>query len=285
MTYRGRFAPSPTGPLHSGSLVAAVASFLDARANGGHWWLRIDDIDPPRHDLNSFISIPECLRIHGLHWDNDTLQQSKRQEVYEAYLDQLKGEGLLFTCVCTRLTLGKLGQCEADCASRTHSEGSLRFNVPSDAPQSIDDLILGQQTASERPNNFVVKRKDGAISYQLATAVDDLDEAYTHIIRGADLLESSFRQKAIQQVLKRPSPQYGHVPIVTDSEGYKLSKQNGARGIDIRRPVQNLRDALSFLRQPAPPEAVEHIADVLEFAQEHWDTSALSPESCNFLPR
>jgi glutamyl-Q tRNA(Asp) synthetase len=205
--------------------------------------------------------------------------------VYEAYLDQLTGEGLLFTCVCTRLSLGKLGQCETDCASRTHSEGSLRFNVPSDAPQSIDDLVLGQQTASELPNNFVVKRKDGAISYQLATAVDDLDEGYTHIIRGADLLESSFRQKAIQQVLKRPSPQYGHVPVLTDSEGYKLSKQSGAQGIDVRRPVQNLRDALSFLRQPTPPEPVEHIADVLKFAQEHWDTSALSTVSCNFLPR
>ena len=285
MIYRGRFAPSPTGPLHNGSLVAAVASFLDARASGGNWWLRIDDIDPPRQDLNSFISIPECLRIHGLHWDNDILLQSKRHKVHEAYLNQLKDEGLLFTCVCTRLSLGKLGQCETDCASQTHSEGSLRFNVPSHAPQSIDDLVLGQQTASELPNNFVVKRKDGAISYQLATAVDDLDEGYTHIIRGADLLESSFRQKAIQQVLKRPSPQYGHVPIVTDSGGYKLSKQNGARGIDVRRPVQNLRNTLSFLGQPEPPEAVKHITDVLEFAQEHWDISALSAVSCNFLPR
>ena len=247
--------------------------------------MRIDDIDPPRHDLNSFISIPECLRIHGLHWDNDILLQSKRHEVYEGYLDRLKDEGLLFTCVCTRLTLGKLGQCETDCASRTHSEGSLRFTVPSDAPKSLDDLVLGQQTASQLPSNFVVKRKDGAISYQLATAVDDLDEGYTHIIRGADLLESSFRQKAIQQVLKRPSPQYGHVPIVTDSEGYKLSKQNGARGIDVHRPAQNLRDTLSFLRQPAPPEAIQHVADVLEFAQERWDTSALPAVSCNFLTR
>ena len=273
--YKGRFAPSPTGPLHFGSLVAALASFLDARFNQGTWQVRLDDIDPPRHDRSSFQTIPDCLEQHGLLWDNDLILQSSRKETHEFYIGELRRAGHIFTCICTRTTLGPLGQCQADCSEKQHEQGSIRLHL-SDAPApNFTDLVLGPQIPTLMPKNFVMKRRDGLIAYQLATAVDDIDEGYTHIIRGSDLLDSTFRQMAIHEALGKLSPRYGHLPLVTDSLGNKLSKQAGAQAVDVARPVANLRLALDFLNQPSPPTTAKSIDEVLHFATEHWRLSQL----------
>ncbi len=273
--YKGRFAPSPTGPLHFGSLVAALASYLDARAHKGVWQLRLDDIDPPRHDPSSFTSIPNCLEQHGLHWDNDMIMQSKRRDVHESYISSLSADCRVFTCVCTRATLGHLGQCESDCQVSQHDEGSRRLALTEETPTGFHDLVLGSQAPTDMPQNFVVKRRDGLIAYQLATAVDDIDEGYTHVIRGGDLLDSTFRQVAIHNALGRISPQYGHLPIATDPMGNKLSKQSGAPAIDTKKPVENLRSALTFLNQIAPPLSCKTPKDVLAFSSDHWDLACI----------
>ena len=274
--YKGRFAPSPTGPLHFGSLVAALASFLDARFNQGTWQVRLDDIDPPRHDRSSFQAIPDCLEQHGLLWDNDLILQSRRKEAHESCISELRRAGHIFTCICTRITLGPLGQCQADCSEKQHEQGSIRLHL-SDAPApNFTDLVLGPQIPTLMPKNFVMKRRDGLIAYQLATAVDDIDEGYTHIIRGSDLLDSTFRQMAIHEALGKLSPRYGHLPLVTDSLGNKLSKQAGAQAVDVARPVANLRLALDFLNQPSPPTTAKSIDEVLHFATEHWRLSQLN---------
>lgn len=275
--YSGRFAPSPTGPLHLGSLITAVASYLDARASGGSWRLRIDDIDPPRHDQTSFESIPSCLQAHGLTWDGDVIRQSLRRSTHDQYLKELEHQGLTFTCVCTRTSLGSLGQCEADCSSRRHRTGSVRFKVPDDLPNILDDLILGSRVTPRLPANFVIRRRDGLIAYQLATAVDDLDELYTHVIRGADLLESGYRQMAIQSALGRQSPRYGHIPILYDQQGNKLSKQTGAAPVDIQTPDQNLKFALRFLNQSTALSDTSSVRDILEHAIDHWNPKAIAP--------
>ena len=274
--YKGRFAPSPTGPLHFGSLVAALASFLDARFNQGTWQVRLDDIDPPRHDRSSFQAIPDCLEQHGLLWDNDLILQGRRKEAHESCISELRRAGHIFTCICTRTTLGPLGQCQADCSEKQHEQGSIRLHL-SDAPApNFTDLVLGPQIPTLMPKNFVMKRRDGLIAYQLATAVDDIDEGYTHIIRGSDLLDSTFRQMAIHEALGKLSPRYGHLPLVTDSLGNKLSKQAGAQAVDVARPVANLRLALDFLNQPSPPTTAKSIDEVLHFATEHWRLSQLN---------
>lgn len=269
--YKGRFAPSPTGPLHFGSLIAALASFLDARSHKGVWQVRLDDLDPPRHDLTSFESIPNCLEHHGLYWDNEIILQSSRREAHESYIRNLTAAGRVFVCRCTRATLGHFGQCESDCKVRQNEGGSLRLALTDETTCGFVDLILGQQIPTEMPKNFVVKRRDGLIAYQLATAVDDVDEGYTHIIRGRDLLNSTFRQIAIQKTLDKPSPRYGHLPLATDSRGNKLSKQSGAPALDTANPVQNVRSALGFLNQTSPPASCRTLKDLLDFATEHWD--------------
>lgn len=269
--YKGRFAPSPTGPLHFGSLVAALASYLDARAHEGIWQLRLDDIDPPRHDPTSFTRIPNCLEQHGLYWDNNVIMQSKRREAHESYISALSADGRVFRCLCTRATLGHLGQCESDCQLSQHNEGSWRLALSEEALSGFNDLVLGSQAPADMPQNFVVKRRDGLLAYQLATAVDDIDEGYTHIIRGSDLLGSTFRQMAIHSALGQTSPKYGHLPIATDPLGNKLSKQSGASAIDTKTPVENLRSALAFLNQTPPPPSCKTPTDLLTFGAEHWD--------------
>ena len=262
-----------------GSLVAALGSFLDARSHEGEWYLRIDDIDPPRHDKASFGSIPRCLESHGLTWDGPIIFQSQRREAHEDTLSKLRNAGHLFDCLCTRATLGELGACVMDCRDRKDIEGSVRFHVPTDAPGRIKDLFLGEQHRSALPSNFIDKRRDRLIAYQLATAIDDLDEGYTHVIRGADLLESSLRQMMLHQTLGRLSPEYGHLPIVTDQSGNKLSKQTGARAIDTDTPNANLRRALAFLGQPTPPQDVDCVEDILQLATVNWRRNALNSKN------
>lgn len=274
--YIGRFAPSPTGPLHAGSLVAALASYLDARAHNGQWLVRIDDIDPPRAVPDADHLILECLRAHGLHADQTVSYQSTHSDAYDTALSALAAADLLFHCRCTRANLGPLGTCVRDCgvapASKPSADTSLRVKVDPDVIITFDDLIRGPQrfTLGQQISNFIVRRRDGLYAYQLAAAVDDAAPSVSHVIRGSDLLDSTPRQIYLQQHLQLGSPQYGHLPVVTDADGNKLSKQSGATALNNDVAVANLRAALAVLGQPAPPESLIGPEAVLGWSIANW---------------
>ena len=276
--YRGRFAPSPTGPLHAGSLVAALASFLDARHQGGVWRMRFDDIDPPRAVEGSERDIIAALRGHGLHWDGPILYQSEHSERYESALETLWQLGYLFRCICTRTTLSSGGSCGQDCRNADHPATlghSLRVRVIPERLQNFTDRFMGEQAVATEgvPADFIVKRRDGLFAYQLAAAVDDALPHVTHVVRGDDLLTSTHWQRWLQQLLGLTSPHYAHVGVVCDHAGNKLSKQTGAEALNVSDAAENLRDALRHLRQPPPPASAKTVIDLLGFAIEHWSTS------------
>ena len=276
--YRGRFAPSPTGPLHAGSLVAALASFLDARHQGGVWRVRFDDIDPPRAVEGSERNIIAALRGHGLHWDEPILYQSERSERYESALQTLWQLGYLFRCICTRTTLSSAGTCGQDCRNADYPATlghSLRVRVIPERLQNFTDRFMGEQAVATGgvPTDFIVKRRDGLFAYQLAAAVDDALPNFTHVVRGDDLLTSTHRQRWLQQLLGLTSPNYAHVGVVCDHAGNKLSKQTGAEALNVSAAAENLRDALRHLRQQPPPASAKTVIDLLGFAIEHWSTS------------
>jgi len=279
MEYVGRFAPSPTGPLHAGSLLAALASFLDARSARGRWLLRIDDIDPPREVSGSVGWIEQTLAAHGLHPDGTCDFQSSHREAYDAALQTLVQGGHLFHCYCTRTTLGAHGCCIRDCAGQSdparqdgRQGASLRVKVPKDTIITFDDVILGRQTFAlgATLSDFIVKRRDGLYAYQLAAAVDDAAPGISHVMRGKDLLDSTPRQQFLQRCLSLESPQYGHLPVLTDSHGVKLSKQTGAMAVDNNNPAGNIREALKQLGQAIPPMDLTSVEDLLSFATRHW---------------
>jgi len=274
-SYRGRFAPSPTGPLHAGSLVAALASFLDARHRGGVWRLRFDDIDPPRAVAGSERDIIAALRGHGLHWDEPILYQSEHSERYESALQILWQLGYLFRCICTRTTLSSAGTCGQDCRNADHPATlahSLRVRVIPERLQNFTDRFMGEQAVATGgvPADFIVKRRDGLFAYQLAAAVDDGLPHFTHVVRGNDLLTSTHRQRWLHQLLGQASPHYAHVGVVCDHAGNKLSKQTGAEALNVSDAAENLRNALRHLRQPLPPASAKTVIDLLSFASEHW---------------
>ncbi len=277
--YSGRFAPSPTGPLHAGSLIAALASYLDARAAGGQWLLRIDDIDPPRAMAGATERIVACLHAHGLIHDAAIRYQSERNQAYDAALATLAEHGHTFHCSCTRRSLGPTGDCVADCATRetpTEPQTSVRIRVPKDWHDRFDDALLGTQHTAlgASCSNFILKRRDGLYAYQLACAVDDGAPDISHVIRGADLLSSTHRQRWVQTCLGLTPPVYGHLPVVTDPAGNKLSKQTGAPPLDNDAAAANLRRALSFLGQPEPPPDAD-VAQILSTAVMHWSPAAI----------
>ena len=209
--YSGRFAPSPTGPLHAGSLVAALASFLDARHHNGQWQLRIDDIDPPRAVAGSIDAITDALLAHGLRWDGPILYQSHSSPRYDSALDKLQSWGWLFRCVCTRATLDADGCCGQHCEDHNiglETAHSLRVKVVPERLEGFSDRFLGEQPApiETASRDFIVKRRDGLYAYQLAAAIDDAKPQFTHVVRGADLLESTHRQRWLQQLLGLEPP-------------------------------------------------------------------------------
>jgi len=273
--YRGRFAPSPTGPLHLGSLIAALASYLDARHHGGTWLVRMEDLDPPREEPGAARRILASLEQHGLHWDGEVLYQSQRSAAYAEALNRLAEAGHLFRCRCSRRLLGPDGACRGNCRERGQRlEGptAIRVAVPRDCRIQFTDRIQGLQDTdlgAELPD-FVVRRKDGFDAYQLAVVVDDAWQGITDVVRGSDLLESTARQVFLQHLLGYPTPGYCHLPVLTDQRGQKLSKQNHAPPLaDVAAPA-NLRNALAFLRQPAPPAELQTATGILKFASRHW---------------
>jgi glutamyl-Q tRNA(Asp) synthetase len=278
--YRGRFAPSPTGPLHLGSLIAALASYLDARLHAGTWLVRMEDLDPPREEMGAAQGILKSLQNHGLQWDEEVLLQSQRDPAYAAALLQLQTGGNLFACDCTRQLLGPDGACRGSCRQdqgQFTGPTATRVTVLPDCHINFTDQIQGLRECAlgtEVPD-FIVKRKDGLTAYQLAVVVDDAWQGITHIVRGSDLLHSTQRQIFLQQLLGYPTPQYSHIPVISDAGGQKLSKQNHARPLDDHDAPANLRAALKFLGQSEPPVALDTARGILDFAIARWSPARI----------
>jgi len=286
--YIGRFAPSPTGPLHFGSLVCALASYLDARHHQGQWLVRIEDIDPPREIPGSTATILKQLESHGLLWDGDLLYQSQRSDAYNAALAQLRNDGLTYSCDCNRQRVVELGGIyDGHCRQRqVGSESATRLRLPEngrDAIMAFNDLIMGdyQQNLCTEVGDGVVKRRDGLFSYQLAVAVDDHFQNISHIIRGADLLSSTPRQLYVQRCLGASADQvaaiqYGHLPLAVNAEGQKLSKQNHAPALVPGDESNNLWLALDWLQQAPPIELRrEDKQYILNWAIANWSMASI----------
>jgi glutamyl-Q tRNA(Asp) synthetase len=271
----GRFAPSPTGPLHFGSLVAAVGSYLEARCAGGHWLLRIEDVDRPRAIAGMSNAQIEALAAYGFEWDGEVLQQSERSLIYQDALDVLIARGYAYPCTCTRSQIAATpdvqsgvdgliypGSCGHWQPGDPVPEGTAwRFRVPEERI-GFDDRICGrqQQVLKTQVGDFPLLRADGCFTYQLAVVVDDLAQGVTDVVRGADLMDSTPRQIALISALGGRIPRYAHLPVVTNPAGEKLSKQTRAEAIPIETEcarVEMLWQALAFLGQ-CPPEALRH---------------------------
>jgi len=283
----GRFAPSPSGWLHFGSLVAALGSWLDARSRGGRWLLRIDDIDPQRTLPGAADAIRRQLEAHGLHWDGAVRYQSQHRERYDSAITQLRAAGLLYPCTCSRGRLrerapvGPLGPIYPGlCRERTDRPASphtLRFRVPLTPPAFRDGLQPSPpRSLSTFVGDVVVRRSDGWPSYHLATAVDDARPAITTVVRGADLLWTSPVQIALMQALGLEPPAYCHLPLALADNGQKLSKQNHAPALRDADAPRQLHRGLAFLGQSPPPEAANApVGEQLAWALRHWHPERL----------
>lgn len=252
--YRGRFAPSPTGPLHLGSLVAALGSWLMARHAGGEWWIRIEDLDPPREVPGAADAQVRTLSGFGLVSDAPIVRQSERHALYEAALARLLDTGHAFACHCSRADLADTGGIHRACHSGRHRDTpAIRLRVPDDARVDFEDAIQGRyaQDVTREVGDVVLRRADGHWAYQLAVVVDDADQGITDVVRGADLLDSTPRQILLQRALGLPTPRYAHLPLVVDEAGHKLSKSLAALPVDADDPIPALRLAWSALGQPA----------------------------------
>lgn len=275
--YIGRFAPSPTGPLHFGSLLAAVASYLDARAHNGRWLVRIEDLDPPREDPSAASAILHILDAYGLHWDGEVRYQSERHDAYQQVLQQLISRGLAFPCQCSRKQLGGLPH-QGNCHCQSQTDIAWRFLCPA-GELCFDDGLQGRWCSdlTQAIGDFVVKRRDGPWSYQLAVVSDDIDQGITHIVRGIDLIDSTARQILLYQALRHPSPHYAHIPVALEANGQKLSKQNLARPLTTDNISQTLWLALHWLGQQ-PPVALQPLAvgELLAWGVAHWQPQRLA---------
>ncbi|OUS10017.1 tRNA glutamyl-Q(34) synthetase GluQRS [Gammaproteobacteria bacterium 53_120_T64] len=287
-SYIGRFAPSPTGPLHKGSLLAALASFLDARANDGQWLLRIEDLDPPREVPGAADRILRQLDQHGLHWDGPVLYQSSRLPAYQDALQQLSHRGLLYACDCNRTRLRTLGGCyDGSCrsnkintaAANPSQSHAVRVQLPNPCSISLDDLIQGSlQFDLNKSGDFILWRRDQLPAYQLACSLDDAYQGISHVIRGSDLLDSTPRQMHLLQCLGIKIPQYAHIPVLSNAQGEKLSKQNHAPALNLHKAQANLLDCLELLGFSGPPELSKaSIPQVLTWAIEHWQLNKIPP--------
>lgn len=282
----GRFAPSPTGPLHLGSLLAAVGSCLDARAQGGRWLVRMEDLDTPRVVPGCADQMLRTLEAFGFEWDGDVLYQSSRHEAYREALQELRSAGRLFDCSCTRRELSATGDdapgYPGTCRHGTTRPGpvSLRFRV-SDSPIYFDDLFLGRQEFDLAAcGDVVVQRRDGLASYQLAVLVDDAFQGVTRVIRGADLVSSTPWQLDMQSALGLMPPIYGHLPLVTEPDGSKLSKSRRSLPLDSGAAPRALTSTLTFLSQTPPPElALASVREIWNWAHANWNPQALAAQA------
>lgn len=291
----GRFAPSPTGPLHFGSLIAAVASYCEAKIQAGKWLLRMENLDRPREMAGAADIILQQLEDFGFEWDGEVVYQSERSELYADALDSLKQQNLVYPCTCTRKEI-------ADSSTQLGIEGviypgtCLHHPLKANAPCAwrikvpnrdigFEDAIQGfiKQNLSTDIGDFILKRADGLFAYQLAVVVDDAEQGITHIVRGADLLDSTPRQIYLQQKLGISTPLYAHVPVACNSSGEKLSKQTLAPSLDIKYRSISLHEALTFLGQQPPAQLKhENIQTLWQWTFSHWQT-ALIPKTRSII--
>ncbi len=266
--YRGRFAPTPSGPLHFGSLIAAVASYLEARSRSGEWLLRMEDLDPPRVMPGAAGEILRTLESFGFEWDGDILWQSARTPAYRDAFERLRREGKAYACSCSR-TVQEGSNCAKNCAAMNIDEVEIRSWRARGGQAGIkwNDRLRGPQH-DPPPGDFVVLRGDGVFAYQLAVAVDDAEQGVTDVVRGADLLDSTSRQIRLQRLLGLPEPGYLHLPIARDSHGQKLSKQTRAPALR-HGDAEQLAEALRFLGQPAPSESLS-LQDLWQWSLQEW---------------
>ena len=282
--YTGRFAPSPTGLLHIGSLLTAVASYADARSNGGKWLVRMEDLDPPREMSGAASHILHMLEAFGFEWDGEVAYQSRRYALYEETLCRLQTDGLVYPCHCSRKDWQAGARRGADgfvyngrCRhpdQRSALQGkqpAWRIRVPDRIIGFSDGIVGGYaQNLARDIGDFVLLRADGYWAYQLAVVADDAEQGVTRIVRGQDLLVSTPRQIYLQQCLGIPTPQYAHLPLLTNTQGQKWSKQTLAPALDLNRREQLLRQVFRYLNLPEAPET-DRPAELLDWAVAHWD--------------
>jgi glutamyl-Q tRNA(Asp) synthetase len=280
--YRGRFAPSPTGPLHFGSLVAAAGSFLEARTRGGAWLVRMEDLDPPRVVPGAADDILLALRACGMEWDGTIVHQSTRHDAYHGALHRLRDKGLVYPCACSRREIADSavagiegpvypGTCRTGLAPGKAAR-ALRISTRG-AAAAFDDALQGRlaHDLERESGDFVLYRADDVYAYQLAVVVDDAEQGITDVVRGADLLASTPRQLYLQQLLGFPRPRYAHLPVAVNAAGEKLSKQTFAAPLDAANPLPSLVAALAFLGQQPPPELARGtIRQLWEWALANW---------------
>jgi len=287
--YRGRFAPSPTGPLHFGSMVAAVGSFLQAKSRGGEWLVRMENLDPPREVPGAADDILRTLEAFGLSWDGAVMYQSRRHGAYEAALKMLERLDVIYPCACSRR---EIADSSVNGVDGPVYPGTCRVGLPKGrAPRAwrvrvngraieFVDAVQGRVVRDLAADfgDFVVRRADGYFAYQLAVVVDDAEQGITEIVRGADLIESTPRQMHLQDLLGLPTPEYLHLPVALNAQGEKLSKQTFAAATDAARPVPMLYQVLRFLGQEPPPMLAESsLDDFWRWAIVHWRLERVPP--------
>lgn len=287
--YRGRFAPSPTGSLHFGSVIAALGSYLEARTRRGEWLVRIENVDGTREVAGASKNILDTLAALGMEWDREILYQAQRNESYRDALATLMSRQLIYPCACTRKEIADSSVTGIDgliytgiCRNRPITgNGPRSWRIKTDNRMvTFDDVLQGriQQQIQSSIGDFVLRRADGIYTYQLAVVVDDAEQGVSHVVRGADLLSSTPRQIYLQQLLDYSTPQYMHLPVAINAAGEKLSKQTRAGAIDTRRPVPWLVRALSFLGQMPPAELAGcNLPSFWDWALKNWKSEKIPP--------
>ena len=268
--HRGRFAPSPTGPLHAGSMLAALGSWLLARQAGGEWLLRIEDIDPPREVAGAAHEQLRTLAAFGLHHDGEIARQSRRGHLYRDALNRLLARGQAFECHCSRSELAASGGIHRQCvATAPRADPAIRLRVADGCEIAFEDAVHGRivQRVDRDVGDFVLLRADGLWAYQLAVVVDDAEQGITDVVRGADLLDSTPRQILLQRALRLPTPRHAHLPLLLGDDGRKLSKSDAALPVDTADPLATLRALWHCLGQaPLPADAMRSTAAFLDAA-------------------
>jgi len=288
--YIGRFAPSPTGPVHFGTLIAAVASYLQAKKNKGKWLIRMEDVDTTRKVSGADKDILNTLETFGFEWDGDVLYQSNQTQYYEQALSHLITKSSVFPCLCTRKQLAKTDDSIYPGTCRDHplteeNKDALRV-LTKNFVITFDDIVMNKQSQNIQTEcgDFIIKRRDGLFAYQLAVVVDDALQGITEIVRGADLLDSTPRQIYLQQLLGYKTPDYCHLPLAIDTGGNKISKSEGAAKVDIKNRERLICNALIFLGQTPPTDLSDSsVGDIWQWATVNWDINLVADDN-KYIP-